>query len=37
MRIAAIGTSYIWLWLLSSFGPKVERHLSVRSDIGIDV
>ena len=29
--------SYIWVWLLSSFGPKVSRHLRVRSEMGIDV
>ena len=37
MRIAAVGTSYIWVWLLSGFGPKVGRHLRVRYEMGIDV
>ena len=37
MRIAAVGTPYIWVWLLSGFGPKVGRHLRVRYEMGIDV
>jgi len=37
MRIASVGTPYIWVWLLSGFGPKVSRHLRVRSEMGIAI
>ena len=33
----SVATPYIWVWLLSGFGPKVGRHLRVRSEMGIDV
>ena len=37
MRIASVGTPYIWVCLLSGFHSKVGRHLRVRSEMGIDV